>query len=156
MIVYSGINKTLVNINKDSVVLSCGYILFEIYKNPKSGIYDSLSTRIINNTGNLLGDCGTSFLNKSTPGVPEALDENVVISDTGVWGSTNGKYDLALFTGKGIKYLGMTTESISAKVHSKRYAWIRIYCSSGNDTLKIIDWAYNNTASKSIKAGQSQ
>ena len=35
MIVYSGINKTLVNINKDSVVLSCGYILFEIYKNPK-------------------------------------------------------------------------------------------------------------------------
>ena len=103
-----------------------------------------------------MGDCSNSFLNESNAGVPKALDENTVISDVGLWGTTDGKYDLVQFTGKGVKYLGMTTESISANVNSKRYAWIRIYCSSGNDTLKIIDWAYNNVAYKSIKAGQMQ
>jgi hypothetical protein len=155
-IVYSEINKTLINIKKDSVVLSCSYVLFEIYKNPHAGTPDSLSVRITRNSLNILGDCGNSFLNKSDMGYPAALDENTVISDIGIWGSNNGQYNLSDFMGKGEKYLGMMTQSILNNMNSMRYAWIRIYCSSGNDTLKIIDWAYNNVAYKSIKAGQMQ
>jgi len=156
MIVYSGINKTLINIKKDSVILSCSYILFEIYKNPQARTPDSLSVRITRNSLNILGDCGNSFLNKSEVGYAAALNENMDISEIGTWGSTDGHYDLSEFTGKGEKYLGMVTSSILNVVNSKRYAWIRIYCSSRNDTLRIIDWAYNNVAYKSIKAGQTQ
>lgn len=156
MIVYSGINKTLINIKKDSVILSCSYVIFEIYKNPKAGTPDSLSVRITRNSPIPIGDCGNLFLNKSDAGYPAALNENMDISDIGIWGSTDGQYNLSEFTGKGEKYLGMMTESILNGVNSKRYAWIRIYCSSDNDTLKIIDWAYNNVAYKSIKAGQMQ
>lgn len=156
IIVYSGINKTLINIKKDSVILSCSYVIFEIYKNPLAGTPDSLSVRITRNSLNTLGDCGYSFLNKSDAGYPAALDENTIVSDIGIWGSTDGQYNLSEFMGKGEKYLGMMTESILNGVNSKRYAWIRIYCNSHNDTLKIIDWAYNNVAYKSIKAGQMQ
>lgn len=156
MIVYSGINKTLINIKKDSVILSCSYVLFEIYKNPEPGTPDSLSVRITRNSLNILGDCGNSFLNKSAVGFAAALNENMIISDIGTWGSTDGQYNLSEFMGKGEKYLGMMTVSILNGINSKRYAWIRIYCSSHNDTLKIIDWAYNNVAYKSIKAGQTQ
>jgi hypothetical protein len=154
-IIYSGINKTIVNIHKDSVPLACGYVVFEIYKDSLAGTPDSLAVRIVQNSAIIVGDCGNSFLNKSVAGVPEALNTNTVISDVGVWGTTNGKYNLKQFTGRGEKYLGILTESFNGNVMSKRYGWIRINCSAGNDSLKIMDWAYNNTAYKSIKAGQT-
>jgi hypothetical protein len=155
-IVYSAINKTIIHIQKDSVLLGCGYVLFEIYKDTVSITPDSLSVRITRNSNYVLGDCGNSFLNKTVTGYSAALNENIVISDIGVWGSADGKYDMSDFAGKGEKYLGMMTSNISNGINSKRFAWIKIYCSHDHDTLKIIDWAYNNTAYKSIKAGQMQ
>jgi hypothetical protein len=152
-IIYSGLNKTLININKDSIIVPCSYILFEIYRDTSAGAPDTLSVRIRQNSG-ILADCGNTFLNKTAPGYPVALSENAVISDIGVWGSSNQQYNLSDFSGKGEKFLGMVTSTLTDNVLSKRYAWLRIRCSAGNDTLKLIDWAYNNTAYKSIKAGQ--
>ena len=39
---------------------------------------------------------------------------------------------------------------------SFNYGWIKIYLSEHNDTLKIIEYAYNQTLGNEIKAGQKE
>ncbi|NJK85204.1 MAG: hypothetical protein HC906_03810 [Bacteroidales bacterium] len=54
------------------------------------------------------------------------------------------------FNGKGQKFLGIRLPG----ENDYSYGWIRIYCSEHNDTLKIIDYAYNNKEGGFISAGQ--
>ncbi len=56
------------------------------------------------------------------------------------------------FNGHGNKYLGFRKPNGT----KYNYGWIKLYCSEHNDTLKILEFAFNETDNKSIKAGQTQ
>jgi hypothetical protein len=37
-----------------------------------------------------------------------------------------------------------------------KYGWVKLYCSQHSDTLRIIDFAFNNNPEGEIKAGQKE
>lgn len=96
------------------------------------------------------------FLDNSTHSYPDALTENSVISSTGNWTQNTcvlGTFlNAGQFQGKGERYLGF--RFVNSGYFN--YGWIKIYCSQHNDTLNIIEFAYNNTNDKEIRAGQKQ
>ncbi len=153
-IAHSSLDKTIGGISRDSVNISCYPVVFEIYRNNDTISHDTLSVRIVRNKSAVPDDCTRSFLCNETQGQALPLSQDEMISDAGTWGSMDGSYDLGAFRGAGEKFIGIVTETVSNNVLSKQFGWIRIRLSSKNDTLKIIDWAYNSTAYKSIKAGQ--
>jgi len=55
-----------------------------------------------------------------------------------------------------VSVLQQSNDEISNHIDSILNGWIRIYCSQHNDTLRIIDYAYNNTANSLIHAGQKE
>ncbi|HNW71976.1 MAG TPA: hypothetical protein PKK70_03600 [Candidatus Paceibacterota bacterium] len=99
---------------------------------------------------------GIQILDNSTWGYCDALNRDDKISDAGYWTDKHcviGTFtDAGQFKGKGEKYLAFRLPNNS----DYNYGWIRIYCSEHNDTLRIIDYAYNKTAGNSINAGQGE
>jgi hypothetical protein len=155
-IVHNTIGKTMIGIGKDSVNVSCYPVVFEIYRNPDTTSNDSLLVQITRNIPAAPNNCTRTFMDNASLGQAIALHQNDLISESGVWGSSNGIWSLDDFRGNGDRYLGLVTETVAGNVLYRNFAWICVRISINNDTLRIIDWAYNNTAYKSIKAGQKE
>jgi len=108
--------------------------------------FDSLAARVI--------PIGVEILDNSTYGYPDALDLDSKISKEGNWSDKTSVLGTFLntgqFQGNGEKYLGFRF------TNSKdfNYGWIKIYCSQHNDTLRIVEYAYNNISGSNIQAGQ--
>lgn len=119
---------------------------FNPKKLPES--FDSLAARV--------EPVSIQILDNSTFGYPDALDVNDTISGDGSWSdrtSVLGTFaNAGQFQGKGEKYLGFRFNE-EGKFN---YGWIKIYCSEHNDTIKIIDYAYNKVNGSIIKAGQKE
>ncbi|MCD4792493.1 MAG: hypothetical protein K8R54_04610 [Bacteroidales bacterium] len=109
---------------------------------------DSLAARVL--------PLFVEILDNSTYGYPDALSSNDQISDKGNWSertSVLGTFmNAGQFQGNGEKYLGFRF----TKNSNYNYGWIKIYCSQHNDTLRIIEFAYNNAEGNSINAGQKE
>jgi len=120
--------------------------LFNDEKLPET--LDSLAARVIPVT--------MEILDNSTFGYPDALDADYLINDDANWSNSTSVLGTFLasgqFKGKGEKFLGVRF----AEDGNFKYGWIKLYCSEHNDTLRIIDFAYNNVADDFIKAGQTE
>jgi hypothetical protein len=120
--------------------------LFNINKLPAS--FDSLAVRVAPTT--------LQILDNSTYQYADALSTNYSVSSSGNWTSLTcviGTFGGAgQFKGKGEKYLGIRL----AKDNSYLYGWIKLYCSQKNDTLRIIEYAYNQQLNSEIITGQKE
>jgi len=109
---------------------------------------DSLAVRVIPYT--------MQILDNSTYDYPDALIENYIINSSGNWTTQTCVLGTFLgagqFKGKGEKYLGIRL----TQDNSYLYGWIKLYCSQHNDTLRIIDYAYNKNSGHQILAGQKE
>jgi len=128
-----------------------GFEIIDLNKYNPNGLpesFDSLAARVI--------PLSFEILDNSTYGYPDALNASDPISGNGHWGNSTGVLgtflDAGQFKGKGERYLGIRF----MQDNEYRYGWIRIYCSQHNDTLRIIDYAYNNAANSLINAGQKE
>jgi hypothetical protein len=133
------------------LISDVGFEIIDLYKFnteklPES--FDSLAARVVPHS--------VEILDNSTYGYPDALEINDDISNTGYWSertSVLGTFmNAGQFQGKGEKYLGIRF----LRENKYKYGWIRIYCSQHNDTLRIIDYAYNDNFNSRIKAGQKE
>ena len=110
--------------------------------------FDSLAARVIPITGQVLDN--------STYGYPDAMMKDETISEDGNWSSGNSVLGTFMnagqFQGRGERFLGVRFPL--SRGYS--YGWIRIYCSQHNDTLRIIDYAYNLDRNGKILAGQTE
>ena len=110
--------------------------------------FDSLAARAIPKS--------VEILDNSTFGYPNALDLDEQIDKDGNWSnriSVLGTFmNAGQFQGQGEKYLGIRFLIND----NNKYGWIKIYCSQHNDTLRILEYAYNNILDSQIKAGQKE
>ena len=110
--------------------------------------FDSLAARVV--------PVFTEILDNSTYGYPDALEMNDLISGEGYWSDRTSVLGTFLnsgqFQGNGDRYLGIRFSNSE----SYHYGWIKLYCSQHNDTLRIIEYAYNNIAGSNIYAGQTE
>ncbi|HOZ30534.1 MAG TPA: hypothetical protein PLL66_06420 [Bacteroidales bacterium] len=96
------------------------------------------------------------ILDNSTYKYADALDIETTISQEGNW--TNQFVVLGTlahggqFNGKGEKYLAIRLNG----ENDFRYGWMRIYISEHNDTLRVIEYAYNKIEGSEIRAGQKE
>jgi hypothetical protein len=90
----------------------------------------------------------------STWGYVSALEAGELINATGNWDNKDGILgtfgNAGQFQGKGERFLAIRLPV----ANGYNYGWIRIYCSQHSDTLRIIDYAYNNAVNAAILAGQ--
>ena len=149
-IIYSKIDQIIIGLKRDTVYFTplCGAFIFEIYRNSNYKSSDTLSIKLIAHSENHT-TCSHAFCVNSSNFDLTPLNENTLIPYPNFWGNPNEEYSLDNYIGKGEKYIG-----VSFIQSQTNYAWIKIYCSPHNDTLKIIDWAYNQTESSRIKTGQ--
>ena len=111
--------------------------------------FDSLAARVI--------PISVEILDNSTFGYPDALDLHDQISENGNWtdreSAVLGTFlNAGQFQGNGEKFLGIRFSNDN----KYKYGWIKLYCSQHNDTLRIIDFAYNNIDGSKINAGQKE
>jgi hypothetical protein len=110
--------------------------------------FDTLAARVIPKT--------LEILDNTTFGYPDALEEEVSIDQEGYWSDNSsvlGTFaNAGQFQGQGEKYLGIRL----LKEDRFQYGWIKIYCSQSNDTLRILEYAYNEILDSPIKAGQKE
>jgi hypothetical protein len=123
--------------------------LNKINENELPVSFDTLAARVF--------PMKVELLDKTTYGYPDALDFGVEISKNGFWSNKNpsvlGTFlNAGKFQGKGEKYLGIRF----LKDDNFKYGWIKIYCSQHNDTLRIIEYGYNDVLNSKIKAGQKE
>ncbi|MDD3740668.1 MAG: hypothetical protein PHH30_05450 [Bacteroidales bacterium] len=96
------------------------------------------------------------ILDNSTYKYADALDIETTISQEGNW--TNQFVVLGTlahggqFNGKGEKYLAIRLNG----ENDFRYGWMKIYISEHNDTLRVIEYAYNKIEGSEIRAGQKE
>jgi hypothetical protein len=128
-----------------------GFEIIDLNKFNPEGLpesFDTLAARII--------PISIEILDNSTYGYPDALDLGEQISKNGNWSNKTSVLGTFLgagkFQGQGEKYLGFRFH----KDDNFKYGWINIYCSQHNDTLRIIDYAYNDIINSRIKAGQKE
>lgn len=122
--------------------------LHEFNVNALPSSFDSLAARV--------HSLNIQVLDNSTYGYCDALAKDTQISSDGNW--TNNTCVLGTFMnagqfqGRGNKFLAirLTTGDV------KRYGWVQLYCSQHNDTLRIIDYAYQRAGDTPIRAGQMQ
>jgi len=131
------------------LVADIGFEIINLHAFNPDGLpesFDSLAARSIPFT--------IQILDNSTYGYPDALDVDDPISGNGNWsGNTSvlGTFmNAGQFQGRGEKYLGIRFP----RNNEFNYGWIKIYCSQHNDTLRIIEYAYNNIFGSAINAGQ--
>lgn len=138
------------DLNNDNLQdLAFEIIDLNLYNNGHLPAYlDSMAARVIPLT--------IQILDNSTYGYPDALLGNSVISSDGNWSqntSVLGTFmNAGQFQGKGERFLGIRFNNNG----NYNYGWIKLYCSQHNDTLRIIDFAYNQTVNKEISAGQTE
>jgi hypothetical protein len=138
------------DLNAD-IISDIGFEIIDLNKFNPDGLpesFDSLAARV--------NPLTVEILDNSTWGYPDALEEGDRISDNGYWSDRTSVLGTFLnggkFQGMGERYLGMRfTDG-----RNNKYGWIRIYCSQHNDTLRIIDFAYNNIEFSDINAGQTE
>ncbi|MBN2668114.1 MAG: hypothetical protein JXR60_02695 [Bacteroidales bacterium] len=122
--------------------------LHEFNPNGLPESFDSLAARVV--------PIAVQILDNSTYGYPDALIHEAEISSNGYWSNRTSVLGTFLnagqFQGNGDRYLGFRFESGS----DYKYGWIKLNCSQHNDTLKVISFAYNNSVSSKILAGQKQ
>lgn len=122
--------------------------LHNFNKNDLPVSFDSLAARV--------SPLSVEILDNSTYGYPDGLDLDDPISETGYWSdkiSVLGTFgNVGQFQGKGDRYLGFRF----IQEEEYEYGWIKIYCSQHNDTLRIIEYAYNKIPGSSINAGQKE
>jgi hypothetical protein len=110
--------------------------------------FDTLAARVIPKT--------LEILDNTTFGYPDALEEERPIDQEGHWTNRTSVLGTFLnagqFQGQGEKYLGIRL----LKEDRFQYGWIKIYCSQSNDTLRILEYAYNEILDSPIKAGQKE
>lgn len=96
------------------------------------------------------------FLDNSTFQYADALEQDDIINIDGYWTNKHvvlGTFQNAgNFNGHGNKFLAFRF----VNENEYKYGWIKLYCSQHNDTLRIIDYAYNRIIGSSILAGQSE
>jgi hypothetical protein len=131
------------------VISDIGFEIIDLNKFNPNGLpesFDSLAARVI--------PISVEILDNSTYGYPDALGLDEQISNDGNWSksvSVIGTFTNAgQFKGQGDRYLGIRFP----KDNNFKYGWIKINCSQHNDTLRIIDYAYNDIINSQIKAGQ--
>ncbi len=135
-------------LNKDGF-LDLGFEIIDLNKFNPNGLpesFDSLAARVI--------PLSADILDNSTYGYPDALNRDDEISVAGNWSHRTSVLGTFLnggkFQGKGEKYLGVRFPMNN----TFKYGWVKLYCSQHNDTLRIIDFAFNNIENSSILAGQ--
>jgi hypothetical protein len=132
---HSDLSVEIIDLNK-----------FNIHALPDT--LDSLAARVTPYT--------LQILDNSTYGYADALNENYMINNSGNWSTRTFVLGTFLgagqFKGKGEKYLGIRFFQDSTYL----YGWIKLYCSQNNDTLRIIDYAYNRNADHQIATGQKE
>ena len=110
--------------------------------------FDSLAARVDPLT--------LEILDNSTWGYPDALAEGTEITETGYWSEKTSVLGTFLqggkFQGNGERYLGIRFPDGG----KYKYGWVKLYCSMHNDTLRIIEYAYNDISENSIFAGQKE
>lgn len=147
----------------NETIISTGYKSFDLNNNKQADLHfeiidlnnfnqqlpaylDSMAARVIPVT--------LQVLDNSTYGYPDALNENYDINHTGNWSSRTSVLGTFMnagqFQGQGEKYLAIRLATGS----EYNYGWVKLYCSQHNDTLRIIEYAYNTKEGKPIKAGQ--
>lgn len=138
------------NLDADSIP-DIGFEIIDLNKYNPNGLsesFDSLAARVIPKT--------IEILDNSTFGYPYALDLDEQIARDGNWSdkiSVLGTFmNAGQFQGQGEKYLGIRF----LQDDNYKYGWIKIYCSQHNDTLRIIEYAYNDILDSHIKAGQKE
>lgn len=131
--------------------LDIGFEIIDLNKFNPDGLpesFDSLAARVV--------PMNVEILDNSTYGYPDALDLYVPIFEQGNWSSRTSVLGTFMnagqFQGAGEKFLGIRFPG--EKDH--KYGWIRIYCSEHNDTLRIIDYAYNEVEGRRILAGERE
>ncbi len=109
---------------------------------------DTLAARVI--------PMNAQILDNSTYGYPDALNVDDPILEQGNWSSRISVLGTFMggghFQGEGEKFLGIRLPGDN----DYKYGWIRIYCSQHNDTLRIIDYAYNEVEGSRILAGEGE
>lgn len=133
------------------LISDIGFEIIDLNKFNPNGLpqsFDSLAARVVPKS--------VEILDNSTYGYSDALDVNENITEKGNWSGNScvlGTFmDAGQFQGKGEKYLGIRF----LRENKYKYGWIKIYCSQHNDTLRIIDYAYNDIFGSHIKAGQKE
>jgi len=149
-IIYSKIDQIIFGLNKDTIdfIPLCGALIFEIYRNSNLKSTDTLSMKVNDHSYDV--NCFHGFCVNSSNFDLTTLSENIDIPYSSFWGNPGNVFSLENFAGKGEKFIGVSF-IYGSQIN---YAWIKIYCSLHNDTLKIIDWAYNQTVNGRIKTGQ--
>ena len=147
------LNKSLVGISKDSINISCYPSIFAIERNSNTG-KDSLSAFIKGLYDTANSDCFIQFAVENTGDFAKILAENTSISDSSIWGNKISAICLDHFKGKGINFIGYRCATITPDGIYFRYGWLKIEINSNANSLKIYNWATNNTINRSILAGQ--
>ncbi len=133
------------------IIFDIAFEIIDLNKFNPNGLpesFDSLAARVIPKS--------VEVLDNSTYGYPDALEMEEQISASGNWSENTcvlGTFmNAGQFQGKGERYLGIRFK----KEENYKYGWIKIYCSQHNDTLRIVDYAYNNINDSQIKTGQKE
>jgi len=147
----------------DAELVSTGYLRYDLDQNTNPDIafeiidlkpynddfpesFDSLAIRAHSYT--------VEFLDNSTYQYADALDANEQIGSDGNWTTQTivlGTFQNAgNFNGQGDKFLAFRI--VDGSIY--KYGWIKVNCSEHNDTLKVIDYAFNKIHASSILAGQ--
>jgi hypothetical protein len=136
------------DLNSDAQI-DVGFEIIDLHNFNPNGLpesFDSLAARVI--------PIRVEILDNSTYGYPDALNFDDQISENGNWTNSTSVLGTFMnagqFQGNGEKYLGIRLSN----ENNYKYGWIKVYCSQHNDTLRIIDYAYNNIIGSEIKAGQ--
>jgi hypothetical protein len=150
-IIYSKVDQIIIGVKKDTIYFTplCGALIFEIFRNGNFNSADTLSMKLNAHSENDV-NCFHAFCVNSSSFDLTCLTENIYIPYSSFLGNPDNEYSIDDYNGKGEKYIGVSFIQES----QINYAWIKIYCSLHNDTLKIIDWAYNQTVNGRIKTGQ--
>ena len=110
--------------------------------------FDSLAARV--------HPVAVQILDNSTYGYPDALNTDERIDEAGHWTnriSVLGTFmNAGKFQGHGEKYLGFRFPNND----HFNYGWIKLFCSAHNDTLRVIEYAYNQNKNSGILAGQKE
>ncbi len=135
----------------EDLVSDIGFEIIDLNKYNPGGLpesFDSLAARVV--------PLSVEILDNSTHEYPDALDMGETISENNNWTNKTcvlGTFmNAGQFQGQGEKYLGFRF----VKDSDFKYGWIKIYCSQHNDTLRILDFAYNNKLNSQINAGQME
>jgi len=157
---------SIINGLLEAELVSTGYIRFDLDGDKASDFAFEIINLMPLNNDEMPAELDTlavsahplsgSILDNSTYKYADALDFETLISSAGNW---TDQYvvlgtlaDGGQFNGHGEKYLAIRLNG----ENDFRYGWMKIYISEHNDTLKVIEYAYNKIEGSQIRAGQKE